>query len=557
MNSVAGSAHPVSGAQALATGAIEAGVFMVTGYPGSPATAVINHILKMTSAEDVRVEWTSNEKVAIELAFGASLGGRRSLLCVKSVGLNVALDPLMVYNLSGCRAGLVILVGDDPEGWGSQNEQDSRILALAAELPLLEPTSVTDARVSVNEAFQLSEEMHLPVVVRFTRALAEAKEEMVAPAGGEARKLVQQVSEDQRPHSIVLPVDVVPLHRRLIENLHLVRTGFEQSALNCRLGGGSRGIIAVGFVLQKLIDALGRTIPPELALLGLGTPYPLPENLVASFMQNLDVVLVLEETAPVAEQAVQAAAQRAGLCLPVYGRLSGHVPVAGELLASHLTQAVQGLLPELTVAATTDERKPMPSRVPLCEGCPYTPTFTALLDVMRQMGGRDRFIVVGDPGCMVRSQVSMADLIDVKHGLGSSISMAAGIAASLANNGGSGHSRRVVALAGDSSFLHTGLNGLIDAARMGVQLLVIILDNGTVALTGGQPHPGTPRDARGQARPAVDLAVLAKAAGGEVVYAVDVNDGEQLRRAMRSGLQHAGVAVIIASGTCPPGAVKG
>ena len=168
----------VSGAYALAHGAIEAGVSLVTGYPGSPVTAVVNAVLQLTSPDEVQVEWTSNEKVAIEMAFGASLGGTRSLLCVKSVGLNIALDPLMTFNLSGCNAGFVILVGDDPGSWGSQNEQDSRALGLAAELPMLEPTSVSDAQGAMRQAFQLSEEIGLPVMVRVTRALVLAEEEI-------------------------------------------------------------------------------------------------------------------------------------------------------------------------------------------------------------------------------------------------------------------------------------------------------------------------------------------------------------------------------------------
>lgn len=170
-----GTTRPISGAYALARGAIGAGVSLVTGYPGAPATAVVNAILELTAPEEAQVEWTSNEKVAIEMAFGASVGGMRALLCVKSVGLNIALDPLMAFNLCGCNAGLVILVGDDPGSWGSQNEQDSRILALAAELPLLEPTTVSDARDTMRQAFQLSEETDLPVIVRITRALVLSK----------------------------------------------------------------------------------------------------------------------------------------------------------------------------------------------------------------------------------------------------------------------------------------------------------------------------------------------------------------------------------------------
>lgn len=265
----------VSGAHALAHGAIESGVALVTGYPGAPATAVVNGILQLTSPDQMRVEWTSNEKVGIEMAFGASLGGMRALLCVKGVGLNIALDPLMAFNLSGCNAGLVILVGDDPGGWGSQNEQDSRALALAAEVPLLESTSVSDARVAMRRAFALSEEMGLPVVVRVTRALVLAEGEI------ENSEVVASLIEDFRiapPPSfqrefmrwVVLPVNVVPYHLRLLGRLDAVQARFEDSPLNGVEGDGSQGVIAAGFAYQKLLDLLGGAVHPGYASCGWG-----------------------------------------------------------------------------------------------------------------------------------------------------------------------------------------------------------------------------------------------------------------------------------------------
>lgn len=530
----------ISGAHALALGAIQAGVSLVTGYPGSPATAVVNRIIAATSPEEVRVEWASNEKVGVEMAFGASLAGVRSLLCVKSVGLNVALDPLMVYNLSGCRAGLVVLLGDDPGGWGSQNEQDSRALAPAAQLPLFEPATVADARRAVAEAFRLSQAQSLPAIVRFTRALAVAEEGMAAPPD---RPLAPAL-EASRPEAVVLPVDVVRFHLRLLEKLRTTQATFERSALNGIEGAGSRGVIAAGFAYQKLKDVLGGAAPKGVRLLRLGTPYPLPEDLVTGFLRPLEAVLVLEETAPLVEEAVRAAAQRDGLSLPVYGRLTGQIPGAGELLPSHIAAGLRSLVPSLPLEARQDPAKAMPSRTPLCNGCPYTPTFQALVDVMEQLGGRDRFIVTGDPGCMVRAQLPPLELFDVKHGLGSSIGMATGLALGQAE-------RRVISLAGDSSFLHTGFNGLLDAARSGVRLLVIILDNGTIALTGGQPHPGTPRDARGRPRPAVDIAGLAREAGAGWVRVIDARAKEEMQGAIHAGLEHDGVAVIVARGACP------
>ena len=538
--------QPVSGACALARGAIEAGVSLMTGYPGAPATAVINSILELTSPTEVQVEWTSNEKVAVEMAFGASVGGMRALLCVKSVGLNIALDPLMAFNLSGCNAGLVILVGDDPGGWGSQNEQDSRGLALATELPLLEPTSVSDARAVVRWAFQLSEEAGLPIIVRVTRALVLA-ETQTLEVSENFQSLPPPSFQREFMRWVVLPVNVVPYHHRLLQQLDDIRARFDESRFNEIEGKGPQGVIAVGFTYQKLVDLLNGTILPELCVLRLGTFHPLPEGQVTTFLQTVESVLVLEETAPLVEGAVRAIAQEAGLTLPIYGRDTGHVPRAGELFAPHIADALNRFLPSLALSTEGETERPRPSRRPLCDGCPYIPTFDALIEVMGQFGGRDEFIVVGDPGCMVRAQLPPYELMDVKNSLGSSIGMAAGVTLSQSK---CGVGKRVVALCGDSSFLHSGFNGLMDAAQVGAVMLVLILDNSTTALSGGQPHPASRMDARRRPRRAVSLAALAREAGAGLVRVVDLDSGDDVRAAIETGLNFDGMAVVIARGRC-------
>ncbi len=539
----------VSGAYALARGAIEAGVSLVTGYPGSPVTAVVNAILQLTSPDEVQVEWTSNEKVAIEMAFGGSLGGTRSLLCVKSVGLNIALDPLMTFNLSGCNAGFVILVGDDPGSWGSQNEQDSRALGLAAELPMFEPTSVSDARAAMRQAFQLSEGMGLPVIVRVTRALVLAEEEIqTSEVSEDFRSLVHPSFQREFMRWVVLPINVVPYHRRLHQRLDAVQTRFEGSPFNRVEGEGPQGVIAAGFAYQKLLDLLDGTVPPGLRILRLGTFYPLPVDRVMTFLQTMESVLVLEETAPLIERAMRAAAQRAGLTLPVYGRDTGHVDRAGELFASHIAAALNRFLPRVSLPTEGESGRDRPSREPLCDGCPYIPTFDALVEVIAHFGKRDEVIVVGDLGCLVRAQLPPYELLDVKISLGSSIGIAAGIALSLMKGG---LEKRIVALCGDSSFLHSGFNGLVDAARVGAKMLVLILDNGTTALSGGQPHPASRVDARGRPRRAVDLVALAGETGAGLVRMVDLDRGGDIRAAIEMGMSFDGVAVVIARGRCP------
>jgi indolepyruvate ferredoxin oxidoreductase alpha subunit len=532
----------ITGSHALAYGAIEAAVDYVTGYPGSPATGVVDALLEL-AGEEMRIEWAINEKSAFDAAFGASLAGHRSLLCLKSVGLNVALDSLMVSNLAAGDGGFVILVGDDPGGWGSQNEEDSRLLVAAAEVPLLEPVSLHDAQGVLMRAFDLSEQFHVPVVVRITRALASEKAPHQPPPL-RARRVRQGVFERRGERFNVLPVHVVGFHRELHAAVDRIRAAFEESPLNREEGRGEYGVIAAGFAYRKLQDVLSQSGQPPLSILGLSTLHPLPERQIARRLQTWDAVLILEETAPYLEIQVQALAQRASLTLPVYGRLSGHIPREGELFQWQFVEALAALLPEWPWPSFASGGRAMPSRQPLCGDCPYIPTFECLLEVMEEQGGRDAFVVTGETGCMVRSQLPPFELLDVKYGMGSSIGLAAGLART-------GPPQRLVALSGDSALLHSGLGELIDAGQAGIGLLVIVLANETTALSGGQPHPGTAHDAQGAARQPVDLAGLVQAAGADIVRVIDPADRQAIQAALEEGLASGGLAVVIARRACP------
>lgn len=537
----------ITGASSVAQGAIESGVSLVTGYPGAPATYVFNAIMEQSDPEQVRLEWTTNEKSAIEIAYGASLAGMRSLLCIKSVGVNIALDPLMSLILSGCNAGLVILAGDDPGGWGSQNEQDSRPLALAAEIPLLEPTTVADARIAMREAFKISESMSLPVMVRITRALA------LADAPIEKLELLEHMPSVPVPFEreymrwVVLPINVVPYHGRHLKKLDALQDSFEGSGLNGTEGEGTVGVVAAGFLYQKLLDALAGEIPPVMRVLRLGTVYPFPKRTVQEFAQSVETILVLEETAPVVEREVKETLQEMRRSIPILGRESGHVERVGEIFSSQIADALNKLIPNLALPIVKDVSRERPSLAPLCERCPYIPTFDALLKVMENNGGREKFIVTGDPGCMVRAQQPPYELMDVKNSLGSGIGMAVGIALGLSKQG---DEKEVVALCGDSGLLHTGLQGLVDAVQLGINLTVLILDNGTTALSGGQPHPGSRVDARGNPRPQIDLEEMVRATGVHSVQVVDLDHNDEIQPAIEKGISSEGVSVVIARGEC-------
>jgi indolepyruvate ferredoxin oxidoreductase alpha subunit len=450
---------------------------------------------------------------------------------------------------------LVVLVGDDPGGWGSQNEEDSRPLAVAAEVPLLEPVRAADLRPAMGHAFALAEEFLVPVVVRVTRAMSEAGLDD-APHACPPPAPRPPVFRRQPDRWNVLPIRVVPLHRELQAALERVRAVFERSAFNhlAEAPGRGKGIVTAGGIYQKLRelgllgggaagDGAGLEQGP-VAILALATLYPLPEERLLSFLRARDQVLVLEETAPLVETQLQALAQRAGLALPIVGRTSGHVPGAGELQAGELRAALVRFVPEHPWPAVEEEGRAMPSRQPLCSDCPYIPTVRALAAVMERHGGREAFVVTGETGCMVRAQLPPWEILDAKYGMGGSIALAAGLVRT-------GLPQKVVALAGDSALLHSGLAGLVDAAQAGLSLLVVVLDNGTTALSGGQPHPASGRDVYGQARVPVDLAALAAAAGARPVRVVDPTDEQATQLALQEGLAAGGVAVVIARSDCP------
>jgi indolepyruvate ferredoxin oxidoreductase alpha subunit len=438
------------------------------------------------------------------------------------------------------------------------------------------------------DAFRLSEETGQPVMVRITRALSLAQAQT---EGGEANTSSSELPPPPYRREfmrwVVLPVNVVANHRKLHERLEKVRSRFGTSGLNSVQGTGPLGVIAAGFSHQKLIEALGSSVPADLSILQLSTLSPFPAEKVTAWLRNVQTVLVLEETAPWVERFVRASAQASGLTLPIYGRDTGHIPRTGEIFAPGIARALNRPMPHLSLPTEGPETRPMPSRQGLCDACPYIPVFDALLAEMERLGGRDQFVVIGDPGCMVRAQLPPYRLLDVKNSLGSSIGQAAGFAIGMArckrnapmgiaSDGKEGGpvpdpaaeppAKRVVALSGDSSFVHSGFAGLVDLCRSpeaAAQVLVIILDNGTTALSGGQPHPGSQTNARGNAQPAVDLAALARDAGAGWVRVVNVTRGKDLRDAIRDGLTYgstgtgtpadrlAGAAVLVARGPCP------
>jgi len=530
-------ASPVSGDLALAQGALAAQVQFVAGYPGSPGAGVFNALLNLT--QEINIHWAPNEKVAMEAAFGASLAGSRSLVILKSVGMNVALDPLATFSLSGCHAGLVILVGDDPGAWASQNEQDSRWLARLAEVPVVEPTSVEQAALLMVQAFAWSESLGLPMIIRTTRALHSAKATLppLWELPTSRRRFLRQ-----RNHWIVLPYLVQRRHATLHSRLRKYQAMLEASPYDVSQGSGALGIIASGFTYSKLLS-ISPKIPERYQLLALSSSWPLPQASLTRWLAPLKRALILEEGAPFVEEQIRALAQRENLEVELLGRETRTLPEEGGLLPREIINALHALDPAYSADPPRETEKTMPSTVPLCEDCPYRPTFHALLEAMEALYGRQHYIVVGEPGCMVRANLSPFQLFDVKYSLGSGLATGLGLA--LCDK-----QHHIITLLGDSSFFHSGLNALPFALQQNPPLTMIILDNRTTALTGGQTHPGSSFDERGQPRTkVVDIARIIQGIGGspQVLEA----DSPSLKAAFQRALTRQELQILIIRAPCP------
>lgn len=529
------------GDQALALGVRAAGVQVVTGYPGSPSTGVFDALLSATEPGQMSLEWAPNEKVAMEIAIGASLAGARSLVVLKSVGMNVGIDPLATFSLSGCHAGMVILLGDDPGAWGSQNEQDSRWLARTAEVPVIEPISVQQAAAVMSQAYAWSESVGTPVIVRITRALTLALDAVDEPWELPPPRLR---FFRKRNRWIVLPALATKRHHSLHRRLRQMRMSLESSPYDVACGEGHIGVLAAGYTYAKLSQLLGEQ--PPFSVLGLSSVWPLPETSLIRWLRRLDQLLVLEEGGPFVEEQLRDLAQRAGLSLPILGRHTRAIPEEGELGPSEIAAALAALSPE---SATVPENGPrlapgqMPSEKPLCDDCPYRPTFEALLQTMKAQGGRNRYIIVGETGCMVRANLHPLELFDVKYSLGSSLGLGLGLALSDPQH-------HVISILGDSSFFHSDVNALPYAVQKNPRLLMLLLDNGTTALTGGQAHVGSALDERGQPRQPVSMENVLRSYGIAPVIC-QANDPAALQAALADALASPALCAIIVQGPCP------
>ena len=532
------------GNEAMGRGAIEAGVKVVAGYPGTPASEVLEYVSRYP---DIRAEWCINEKVSLEICMGASLCNTRSLAVMKHNGTNVALDFIMHLNYTGVRGGLVLISGDDPGGLSSQNEEDSRIITrLDAHLPVFDPWCPQEAKNMVKTAFELSEETELCFVVRPVTRVCHGRSTVSMESikkGKEPRfeddrsRFIMSAVKETRAGGVLRPV---VRHRWLNEKQLVLAKVMEASPFNHTEDGEGRvGLVAcgIGYAFVKEAEKiLGKKFP----VLKLGT-LPLPKNKVLQFARKMDRLVVYEDSEAVVEGILKQLFFDEGIKVKVVGR-SGFLPQEGELSTTIVLKSLAGLYPEL-------EKKipptvPLEMKVPIrtrtqCVGCQYRGLLHALKLVARKYKG----VVTGDIGCYDAGSFLPLELQSTIYCMGSSIPMASGIAYS-------GYERPVFAIIGDSTFFHNGVLGLLNAIHSGVDLVAIVCDNRTTAMTGFQPHPGSDIDVRGQPALAIDVAGLATAAGATSARVVNPYDISEVKEALEKAVKEKGVSVIVATMPC-------
>jgi len=502
------------GNQAIARGAWEAGVTFASGYPGTPSTEIIETLAARFSETNPR--WSTNEKVAFEEGMGAAIGGRRVLVTMKHVGLNVAADAFMVFPYSGTNGGFVVVSADDPGMHSSQNEQDNRYLAKMGKVPVLEPSDAQECRDFIIAGFEISEQYQTPVMLRTTTRLAHHKG--LVETG--ARKDVQQKEFVPDPKRFSVPI-YRKLRRPIVEDrLRAIQEFAETSPLNfIEKNKGEIGFITSGISYQYV-----KEIMPEADILRLGITFPLPPNLIRDFCSRYETVYVVEEGEPFIEEY----ARSLGMSNLVGKDLFG---VIGEYSPGRLKQALSGKpIPQpFSEGINLLPRPPM-----MCIGCGHRTVFSAL----RQL----KVTVSGDIGCYTMGALPPYEAEHTTFCMGASIGIAVGLEHA-------GH-ERVVAVIGDSTFIHAGIPPLIDAVYNGSNLTLVILDNSATGMTGAQPNPSSGKDVLGREAPKLDLVKIVQAAGVEHVKVVDTWQRKDIFQALNKAVAYSGPAVVIAQGPC-------
>ncbi len=543
-----GKKHLLLGNEAIVRGALEGGVSFVSCYPGTPSSEVPDTFYRMSDQGDYYFEYSSNEKVALEVAGGAAVAGAASLVTMKHVGVNVAADPLMTLSYIGTPGGLVLLSADDPGCHSSQNEQDNRYYARLAGIPCFEPATAQEAKDMTRDALKLSRAYSLPVLLRTTTRVNHLRGpvEFGEYAGPAANAPYQKNPKQFVP----IPAHSRQQHVALLEKMAKLREESDSSSWNTLQGEGDRVIVASGIARAYLNDALAELGGIDnLRIFNLGMSYPLPEEQLTALMKKAKKLLVLEELEPIVERELRALAKLKGFEVEIYGKLNeegpahevaAFLPRNGEYDVRQIVNALRlycmGEEPEEPECCSVEEG--LPTRPPnLCAGCAHRSIYYAV----RQVIGDDAHYS-SDIGCYTLGILPPLSTADFLLCMGSSVSAGSGFAKA--------SGQPVVAFVGDSTFFHSGIPGLVNAVYNGHNVLLVVLDNFTTAMTGHQPHPGVPTTAFGENPRRIDIETVVKGLGVETVRKVKGFNLKALTETLQELKSMSGVRVLIAEDPC-------
>lgn len=504
------------GNEAIARGAYEAGVKVSSAYPGTPSTEVSENVVKY---DEIYAEWAPNEKVAMEVALGASIAGVRSMCAMKHVGVNVAADPLYTAAYTGVKGGLVLVAADDPGMYSSQNEQDSRMVARAAMVPVVEPSDSAEAKEFMKYAFDLSEKYDTPIILRSTTRLSHSQGLVELQERVEPEDIAY---ERDAAKFVMMPGNAIKRHLFVEDRLKRMAEDANTIPINkVEYNDLSVGFITSGIPYQYVKEAM-----PNASVLKLGLVNPLPKKLIEEFASKVDKLYIFEELEPVIEEQVKAWGISKAVGKEIF-------TVQGEYNAEMIREKVLG--------EATDADKPaqVPPRPPiLCPGCPHRSVFTVLKKL--------KIHGAGDIGCYTLGAVAPLSVIDTTICMGASISTLHGMEKAK----GKDYIRNWVAVIGDSTFMHTGINSLVNMVYNQSTGTVIILDNSTTGMTGHQDHAATGKTLKGEIVPAINIYNLCKSLGIENVYEVDAFNQKELEEVIKRETAREAVSVIITKAPC-------
>lgn len=525
------------GNEAIVKAALETGVDFVSGYPGCPAAEVGDIFGKIAKQNNVYFEWSTNEKVALEAAIGASFSGLKTLVTMKNFGLNVAAESLLPLCYTGIKGPMVIVVGDDPNCWSSaQSEQNSRGYAAMAHIPMLEPADCQEMHDFTKLAFEISEKFKTPVILRGTIRVMHSRSPVEYNEVG--KKDLKEGNFIKNPHQYVtLPPRVLEMKKELLEKMERIREYAEKSKINFVAGGkGKIGVIASGVGYLHLMEAQ-KEMGLDLPVLKINLFYPLTEKTIADFIKKLDKVLIVEELDGYLEKEVVRLAKDANPKLKIFGK--NILPEIGELNVEKVGLALAKIAgKEFKVIKSQSPN--VPRRYPaLCAGCPHLYTFAAI-----KKAAPENTIFGGDIGCYMIAGMPPHNIQDYEFCMGSSLGIAHGVKKAVGNK------QKVIALIGDGTFFHSGISGLINAVYNKSNPLFVILDNRITAMTGHQNNPGMGKNGMGEPVEELNIEEIVKACGVKNIKVIDPINVNELSSAVKEFLDKDEVSVIISKRIC-------